>query len=116
VKEGDLIGVVEEPAALEAEITLAEQDVARVQPGQAVALKARAFPFEAFPSQVDRVAPAASKGDVQGTVLVSCRLTTAGAELRPGMTGYARIQTGRRSVGAILLDRGLRYVRTELWW
>ena len=39
VHEGDLIGVVEEPAALEAEIPLAEQDVTRVQPGQAVALK-----------------------------------------------------------------------------
>ena len=116
VKEGDLIGVVEEPAALEAEITLAEQDVARVQPGQPVALKVLALPFETFASQVDRVAPAAGKGDVQGTVIVYCRLTTSGSELRPGMTGHARITTGRRSVGAILLDRGLRYVRTEFWW
>jgi multidrug efflux pump subunit AcrA (membrane-fusion protein) len=116
VKEGDLIGVVEEPAVLEAEITLAEQEVARVQPGQPVGLKARALPFETMPSQVDRVAPAASKGDVQGTVLVYCRLTTPGSELRPGMTGHARIDTGRRSVGAILLDRALRYVRTEFWW
>jgi multidrug efflux pump subunit AcrA (membrane-fusion protein) len=116
VHEGDLIGVVEEPAALEAEITLAEQDVARVRPGQPVALKARALPFETFPTQVDRVAPAAGKGDVQGTVIVYCRLTTPGMELRTGMTGYARIATGRRSVGAILLDRALRYVRTEFWW
>jgi multidrug efflux pump subunit AcrA (membrane-fusion protein) len=116
VKEGDLIGVVEEPAALEAEITLTEQDVARVQPGQPVALKVRAFPFDTFPTQVDRVAPAAGKGDVQGTVIVYCRLTTPGSELRPGMTGHARIGIGRRSVGAILIDRGLRYVRTEFWW
>jgi multidrug efflux pump subunit AcrA (membrane-fusion protein) len=33
VKEGDLIGVVEDPGVLEAEITLAEQDMARVQVG-----------------------------------------------------------------------------------
>jgi multidrug efflux pump subunit AcrA (membrane-fusion protein) len=116
VREGDLIAVVEEPAALEAEITLAEQDVARVQPGQPVALKARALPFETFPTQVDRVAPAAGRGDVQNTVIVYCRLTTAGEELRPGMSGYARIDIGRRSVGAILRDRGLRYVHTEFWW
>jgi multidrug efflux pump subunit AcrA (membrane-fusion protein) len=116
VREGDLIAVVEEPASLEAEITLTEQDVARVHPGQPVALKARALPLETFPAQVDRVAPAAARGDVQGTVVVYCRLEAPGAELRPGMTGHARIATGRRSLGAILFDRGLRYVRTEFWW
>jgi multidrug efflux pump subunit AcrA (membrane-fusion protein) len=116
VREGDLLAVIEEPAALEAEITLAEQDVARVQPGQPVALKMRALPFETFPTQVERVAPAAGQGDVQGTVIVYCRLTTPGTELRPGMTGYARIDIGRRSAGAILLERGLRYLRTEFWW
>jgi multidrug efflux pump subunit AcrA (membrane-fusion protein) len=116
VHEGDLIGVVEESTTLAAEISLAEQDVARVQPGQPVALKARVLPFETFPTQVNRVAPAAGNGEVQGTVIVYCRLTTPGTELRPGMTGYARITTGQRSVGAILLNQVLRYVRTEFWW
>jgi hypothetical protein len=32
------------------------------------------------------------------------------------MTGYARVDTGRRPIGAILLDRILRFVRTEFWW
>jgi putative peptide zinc metalloprotease protein len=116
VREGDLIGVVEEPARLEVEISLAEQEVARVQPGQPVKLKARALPLETFETEVNRIAPSASKGEQQGMVTVYCRLTEHGAELRPGMTGYARIATGRRSLGAILLDRGLRYVRTEFWW
>jgi multidrug efflux pump subunit AcrA (membrane-fusion protein) len=116
VKEGDLVAVVEEPAALEAEVALAEQDVARVRPGQAVELKARALPFETFRTEVDRVAPAAGKGEVQSTVTVYCRLGEHAAELRPGMTGHARIATGRRSPGLILLDRLLRYLRTEFWW
>ena len=106
------------------EIALAEEDVARVQTGQAVRLKARALPFETFQTSVERIAPASfkaepqgtDKGEQQGRVTVYCRLTEHGAELRPGMTGHARIATGRRSVGAILLDRGLRYVRTEFWW
>jgi len=132
LREGDLICQVEEPAALEVEITLAEQEVARVQPGQAVELKARALPFETFSSQVERVAPAAGggdaagtaaantrpaagKGDVQSTITVYCRLE-GGANLRPGMTGHARVYGGKRPVGAILLDRGLRYLRTEFWW
>jgi hypothetical protein len=32
------------------------------------------------------------------------------------MTGHARIVTGRRAPGLILLDRALRYLRTEFWW
>src|SRR5262249_9492571 len=63
VREGDLICVVEEAVALEVEITLAEQDVERVRPGQAVALRARALPLETLPARVDRVAPAAGRGE-----------------------------------------------------
>lgn len=32
------------------------------------------------------------------------------------MTGQARISTGRRPLGEILLDRTLRLLRTEFWW
>jgi hypothetical protein len=32
------------------------------------------------------------------------------------MTSYARIYTGRRSLGEVLFDRVLGYVRTEFWW
>jgi len=116
VREGKLICLVEEPAVLEVEIMVTEQEVSRVQPGQAVELKVRALPFEKFSSQVDRVAPTAGRGDVQNTVTVYCRLEGARAELRPGMSGHARIFCGQRPIGEILLDRALRFLRTEFWW
>jgi multidrug efflux pump subunit AcrA (membrane-fusion protein) len=116
VREGDLICLVEEPSGLEAEVSLAEQDVARIRPGQVVHLKARALPFETLATQVDRIAPAAGRGEVQSTVTVYCRLDSSPVELRPEMTGHARVYTGRRPIGAILLDRVLRFVRTEFWW
>jgi multidrug resistance efflux pump len=116
VKEGDLIAVVEDPAVLEAEITLSEQDVARVRAGQMVELKARALPFDTFEAAVDRIAPAAERGDAQSTVTVYSHLEGENAALRPGMTGYGRVYTGRQSIGRVLLDRGLRYFRTEFWW
>jgi multidrug resistance efflux pump len=116
VKEGELICLVEEPAVLEAEVALAEQDVARVRPGQAVELKARALPFETFRTEVDRIAPAAGKEETKSKVTVYCRLEKPGADLRPGMSGHARIATGSRSPGLIAVDRALRYLRTEFWW
>ena len=116
VREGELICVVEEPAGLEVEIALAEEDVARVRPGQAVALRARALPFETLAARVDRIAPAAGRGDAQSTVSVYCRLDDCPPGLRPGMTGYGRISTGPRPVGRLLLDRVVRFLRTECWW
>jgi multidrug efflux pump subunit AcrA (membrane-fusion protein) len=116
VREGDLIAVVEEPTISEIEITLDEQDVARIQLGNAVALKARALPFQTLQTEVERIAPAADQGKVQGTVAVYCGLTDLPGELRPGMSGYARIYTGRRPIGGVLLNKVLRYVRTEFWF
>jgi hypothetical protein len=120
---------VEEPALLEAEISIPEQEVARVQPGQTVELKARALPFNTFTAQVDRIAPVAVHGEVQSTVTVICRLPDPPTlhsplggegrergELRPGMTGHTRIYSGHRPVGQILIDRALRFLRTEFWW
>ncbi len=118
-KEGDLICEVEEPCTLEAEIAVEEQDVARVELGQAVEMKARALPFETFHGRVERVAPVAAKAektDVQSAVTVGCRLQGGDAALRPGMTGHARIYCGRRPVGEILGRSILRFLRTEFWW
>jgi HlyD family secretion protein len=114
--EGDLICVVEARNGTEMEISLAEQDVARVRPGQPVRSKARALPFETFTTVVDRVAPSGVPGEAQSSVTVYCRLNDASDDLRTEMTGHARVDTGRRPIGAILLDRILRFVRTEFWW
>ena len=107
---------------LEVRIDVPEQEVARVRPGQAVQLKARALPFEQLRATVDRIAPVAKapdpkEGKLQSTVPVYCRLTDPPpAVLRPGMTGFARISCGERAMGRVLADKALRYVRTEFWW
>jgi putative peptide zinc metalloprotease protein len=115
-REGDLICLIEEPSGLEAEVTLDEQEAARVQGDLAADLKARALPFETFAARVERVAPNAVPGEVQSTVTVYCRLEDGDAGLKPGMTGSARIYLGRRPLGVILTHRLMRFLRTELWW
>lgn len=116
VREGELICIVEEPSTLEVEIALVEEDVARVQPGQEVGLRFRILALETISATVDRIAPAAARTDGQCSVIVYCQLADTPAELRPGMSGYARVYTGQRPIGGILLERILRFVRTEFWW
>lgn len=65
---------------------------------------------------MDRVAPTADRGDAQSTVTVYARFHEASSELKPGMTGYARVLTGPRPIGTIRADRVLRWLRTVFWW
>jgi multidrug efflux pump subunit AcrA (membrane-fusion protein) len=115
-REGELICAVEEASALEAEIVLADQEVAEVRPGQVVQMKVRALPLQAFHARVERIAPRAVRGDVQSTLTVYCRLEDPHPALRPGMLGYAHISCGRRPIATILGNRVLRLLRTEFWW
>jgi multidrug resistance efflux pump len=115
-REGEAVAAVEDLSALEAEVTLSDQDVTRVQPGQRADLKARAHPFRSFPAEVTGVAPRAEGKEQQSAVNVYCKLTAPPAELRPGMVGYARVSCGRRPIARVLADRVLRFLRTEFWW
>lgn len=117
---GSLICIVEDVATLHVEIAVAEEDVAGIQPGQSIDLKARALPFDTFVAKVDRIAPSAAglpeKNPTQNTVTVYCHVDNPGGKLKSGMTGMARIYRGRRSLGTNLINKGLRYFRTEFWW
>jgi len=46
---------------------------------------------------------------------VRLRVENPTGELRPGMSGWAKIDCGRRPLGAVLLRRVSRYLRTEVW-
>src|SRR5262249_18453186 len=142
LKEGDFICQIDNTQSLEAEITLSEQAAARLQTGQRCRLKVRAIPFDLLWGTVEQIAPAAIvagsdastgssagaapaatapanaaiAGTIPSTIVVRARLDAGRSELRPGMSGYARIGTGCRPLGRIALDRLLRYVRTEFWW
>jgi putative peptide zinc metalloprotease protein len=119
VSEGELICDVEDRSAFEVEIRLAEEDAARIAPGRRIGIKLRALPYDSFPATVLRIAPAAidpQTGESQSRVPVYCRIEQPGDLLRSQMTGYGRVYCDERSLGAILLDRGVRLVRTEFWW
>lgn len=118
VREGDLVCVVEERAGQVAEIALPEEKLRGVAPGNVVRFKARALPFETLRGRVAGIAPCAENGasGSRATVVVRCSMEGALPLLRSSMSGYARIHTGRRPLGAILLDRAMLLLRTEFWW
>ncbi len=115
-KEGDLICEIEEPASMEIEIPLEEQEIERVAAGMRVDLKPRSMPFQTVNAKVTRIAPQATVGKVQSTINVCCQPESTSPELVANMTGYARIYCERSSLAGYVGHRMLRYFRTEIWW
>jgi multidrug resistance efflux pump len=116
--EGDSICVVEESSVLEAEVVLDEEKLRGVEPGQRVRFKVRALPFETIEGTVRRVAACAARDEShpQGRVVVHCSIDGAPPMLRTATGGYARIYTGRRAAGGVVVDAAMRLLRTEFWW
>ncbi|HXT60001.1 MAG TPA: efflux RND transporter periplasmic adaptor subunit [Pirellulales bacterium] len=116
LQQGDLVCEIEESSSLEIEISIPEDRISDVRAGQCVDLKARALPYATFQAEVERIAPAATSGEHQCTVVVYSRLVNGSTRLKPEMTGYARIYCGKQPIGQIGLDYVMRLVRTEFWW
>lgn len=116
LKEGDLICTIEECETLEAQVTMKEQELVHVEEGQHIELKARGVPYQVFRSNINRIAPRATAGEVQSTVALYCRVPDPDGRLKPGMTGYARVLCGKQPIARVASDRILRSLRTEFWW
>ncbi len=118
VKKGDLIVDVHEFASVRAEIAVPEREIGDVKVGQAVTIKARAFPERPSEGRVIAIAPVAVKDEEawRGRVF---RVTTAIDNpdhlLKADMTGTAKIYCGQRRLFDVLSRRLARYVRVEFW-
>lgn len=112
------ICVIENGATSRAEISVPEDDMSGVRPGQSVVLKARALPFETFNASVDRIAPTATvlAAKQRNVLVVHCDLSNQDGRLCSGMTGFGRVFLGYRSLGSVLVSKALGYLRTEFWW
>jgi len=118
VKKGDLILEVHEFQTVRAEIAIPEREIGDVKVGQAVVVKARAYPERAFPGRVTAIAPAAIKEEEgwRGKVFrVTTTLENPDLVLRSEMTGTAKIYCGERRLFDVLTRRLARYLRVEFW-
>lgn len=118
VKKGDLIAEVYELDIISAETAVPENEIADVRVGQAVALKARAYPEKTFHGKVISIAPIVTVEGGAGrerNVIVTTELENAELLLKPEMTGHARIYAGRRRVMDVMTRRVVRFLRVEFW-
>lgn len=101
------------PVIIEAAIP--EDDIGLVSPNQEVWLKANAFPSEKFVGRVTQISPQATTEQGIRVFIVRAEIVNPDRALRTGMIGRAKVLTGPRSVGFVLLRDPLRWVQKTVW-
>jgi hypothetical protein len=101
------------------DIALIRDEIAGVGEATRGHIATKAAPAERLPIVVERIVPLAQPKDGRNAFEVRCRLTDDAKQtqaLRPGMEGFVKLDTGRRT----LLDIGTRRIRDQLrlwlWW
>ena len=110
---GEVLCELADLSELQAKVYLAQWEVGDVKENSGAELKVSSH-MHAFDGVVERLSPLAIDGP---TSVYEARLSTENSaeQLKPGMTGKAKITCGKVSFVGYLARRVLRSLRTELW-
>lgn len=98
------------------EISVPEDDIRFVEPGQSVSISLDAFSIDRFRGKLRKVHPRAELRDEANVFIAEINLDNAQQKLRPGMRGRARILAGWRPFGWILLHKPIAAVVELIGW
>ncbi len=103
------------------EMQVPEKELADVRPGNPIWMKARSLPTldllgpDGNRPRVDFIAPIAQTVNGQQMVVVRSELQNDNLQLKPEMTGVAKIYCGDRRIIDLATRRFIRWFRTEFW-
>ncbi len=112
--EKSLLSVIDD-STVEVLIPVSDFEIGRVEMGQDVSVKIRTYPNRTFKGTVVRIPEAATRIDNKYCFEVSAIIDNADNLLREGMSGYAKIETGKSSMLTILGRKFLSKIRVEFW-
>lgn len=120
VNKGDVVAEVYDLSSVIGEISVSEKEIADVEVGDPVVLKARAYFNEEFEGRVVSIAPAVTRYEkeipqFEKTIRVTTRIDNPSLLLKPDMTGMAKVYCGQRRLIDIMTRRLARYLRVEFW-
>ena len=115
VQKGEVLMVLAPSDSFRLVVEIDETDIAAVQPGQRGELALAAQPERPLRFVVRRIVPMAMAAEGRNYFEVEGVLDEQVPDLRPGLTGVAKVQVGRRSLASLLLHRPLAWLRLSVW-
>ncbi len=116
VGRGDVLFEIAPLDDYRVELEVGERDVANVQAGQHGELALASWSAAPLPFTVDRVLGVAETSDGRNVFKVEAVLSGEVGQLRPGMQGIARIDSGPRRLLWVWTHALVDRVRLWLWW
>jgi len=96
-------------------VPVADFDLPLVSVGQTVQVKVRSFPARTFLGTVVRIPETRGALDEEGVFPITVLVDNQDRQLRDGMTGYAKIETGQSSLFGLGFRKVYRNLRVEFW-
>ena len=118
VGKGDLLFRIAEISDLYAKLDLDERDVREIAEGATGELALVSRPDLSIRLRVEKIIAVASVRPEKGNAFEvrALLLDPPGSWLRPGMSGVAKVDAGRRGIYWILTHRAVDWLRLRLWW
>ncbi|HVQ65499.1 MAG TPA: hypothetical protein VMT78_13250, partial [Terriglobia bacterium] len=88
-------------------------EIEDVKQGSIVWMKVRGLRDADFEGRVDSIAVVAQPVEGDQVIIVRSQLSGDTANLKPGMTGWARIYAGKRPIISLVTRRMYRWIKTE---
>lgn len=118
VAKGDVLLKVARVAQMYLTIKVQERDVDEISSHMHGRLVLVSRPDKIFNFTVDKLIPLAEVDQHDGNIFMVRAIIAEQPEVwwRPGMSGVARIDAGKRTVAWILTHRVIDFIRMHLWW
>jgi RND family efflux transporter MFP subunit len=99
-----------------AEIAVPQDEVGHVRNGMSVDLRFDAFPGQSWQGKLMKVHPRAELRGQSTVFIAEVQLENSDNRLSPGMSGRAKIESNKRSVGWILFHRSANALAQRIGW
>ncbi len=117
VKQGDVLIRIARTDRLYVECHVNERDIRELQAGVGGQIAFASAPKHEFNVRINRIEPAAQVKETGNIFLVRCGVEGARETWwRPGMSGVAKLEGGRRTLLWIITHRTVDFLRMHLWW
>jgi len=117
VRQGDVLFRIARTDQFYIECLVAEADVPELKAGGVGEIAFASQPKLKFPIRIRQIDPATQPKENTNVVVARCVIEAPPADWwRPGMSGVAQLEVGRRSPGWALTRRTADYLRLHYWW
>lgn len=115
VQRGEVLMVLAPSDSFRLIVEVDESDIAAIRPGQKGQLALAARPEQPLGFTTRRIVPVAMAADGRNYFEVEAAPDAAESNLRPGLSGVAKIEVGERRLAWLLFHRAAAWLRLALW-